>query len=193
MDEGLHGVETHPLEPFLPEGGKLLILGSFPPSRKRWGMDFYYPNFQNDMWRIMGLAFFGDKSHFVDGKRFDEARIRCFCAGKGIALSDTARKVKRLNGDASDKFLEVIEPFDPEALLAPLPECRAIAVTGQKALETLLSVMQAPEPAVGTFSEFTWRGRAMRLYRMPSSSRAYPMPLERKAAVYAGMFAGVGL
>lgn len=49
--------EAHPLEPFLPEGARLLMLGSFPPARSRWSMEFYYPNFQNDMWRVMGLVF----------------------------------------------------------------------------------------------------------------------------------------
>lgn len=49
--------EKHPLQPFLPQNSKALFLGSFPPSRERWSMDFYYPNFQNDMWRIFGLVF----------------------------------------------------------------------------------------------------------------------------------------
>ena len=53
--------ELHPLEPFFPEGTKLLMLGSFPPARKRWKMEFYYPNFQNDMWRIFGLVFSENK------------------------------------------------------------------------------------------------------------------------------------
>ena len=52
-------IEKHPLEPFLPPKAKLLMLGSFPPQRKRWSMDFYYPNLNNDMWRIVGLLFFG--------------------------------------------------------------------------------------------------------------------------------------
>ena len=59
-------VEYHPLRPFLPENAKVLFLGSFPPQRKRWCMDFYYPNFINDHWRIEGQLFFGDKNHFVD-------------------------------------------------------------------------------------------------------------------------------
>ena len=62
------GVEYHPLHPFLPENAKVLFLGSFPPQRKRWCMDFYYPNFINDHWRIEGQVFFGDKNHFVDEK-----------------------------------------------------------------------------------------------------------------------------
>ena len=46
-------IENHPLEPFLPTNARLLMLGSFPPQKKRWSMDFYYPNLNNDMWRIV--------------------------------------------------------------------------------------------------------------------------------------------
>ena len=35
-------------------------------------------------------------------------------------------------------------------------------------------------------------GRRMRLFRMPSSSRAYPRPLEEKAAIYRGDVRGAG-
>ena len=59
-------IEQHPLQPFLPSNARLLMLGSFPPQRKRWSMDFYYPNWNNDMWRIMGLLFFADKDYFCD-------------------------------------------------------------------------------------------------------------------------------
>ena len=38
------GIERHPLQPFLPPNGRLLMLGSFPPPRKRWCMDFFYHN-----------------------------------------------------------------------------------------------------------------------------------------------------
>ena len=62
-------IENHPLTPFLPSNGKILMLGSFPPQQKRWCMDFYYPNFINDHWRIEGEVFFGDKNHFVDLKK----------------------------------------------------------------------------------------------------------------------------
>mgnify|MGYP002227391153 CR=1 FL=1 len=35
-------IEQHPLGFFLPENTKLLMLGSFPPPRARWSMNFYY-------------------------------------------------------------------------------------------------------------------------------------------------------
>ena len=55
-------IESHPLEPFLPGNAILLMLGSFPPQKKRWSMDFFYPNWSNDMWRIFGLVFFNQKT-----------------------------------------------------------------------------------------------------------------------------------
>ena len=33
--------ERHPLGFFLPEGARLLMLGSFPPPKARWSMDFF--------------------------------------------------------------------------------------------------------------------------------------------------------
>ena len=37
-------IEQHPLKPFIPQHARLLMLGSFPPARKRWSMDFFYPD-----------------------------------------------------------------------------------------------------------------------------------------------------
>ncbi len=182
--------EAHPLEPFLPANAKLLMLGSFPPQRKRWSMDFYYPNFQNDMWRIFGHIFFGDRGYFISpgGKAFDRERLVGFLTQKGIALYDTASVVRRLKENASDRFLEIVEPTDIGALLRRLPECRNVATTGGKAAETAAMTLGCEVPAVGGFSEFVLDGRKMRLWRMPSSSRAYPMSPERKAGVYSAMF-----
>lgn len=184
-------IEQHPLEPFLPADAKLLMLGSFPPPRKRWSMEFFYPNWTNDMWRIVGVIFFGDKDHFVvqGEKAFDRNRLVDFLTGKGIALYDTASAVRRLQDNASDKFLEVVHPTDVAALLRKIPQCRAIVTTGEKATHTLCHTFGIAEvPQVGDFSEFVHEGCAMRLYRMPSSSRAYPLALEKKAAVYRLMY-----
>lgn len=186
-------VERHPLEPFLPPGARILMLGSFPPPRTRWSMEFYYPNFQNDMWRICGLAFHGDKAYFeIPGqKRFDRARVAAFCAERGIALYDTATAVRRLKENAADQFLEVVEPTDVGALLRRLPDCQAVVVTGEKAAGTVLAalgLLPVSCPGVGGQVGFEFDGRQMRLYRMPSSSRAYPLALARKAAFYGEMF-----
>lgn len=180
-------IESHPFEPFIPEDARILMLGTFPPAARRWCMPFYYPNFQNDMWRIMGIIFFADKNHFVvEGeKRFDQSRIEAFLRGKGIAMYDTATKVVRTKNTASDKDLEIVEETDVEALLSQMPLCHTIITVGQLATAILCRRFGVGEPKVGAYAEVEYQGRRIRLYRMPSSSRAYPMKPERKAEQYA--------
>lgn len=188
-------IETHPLAPFLPEGATVLMLGSFPPPRKRWSIEFYYPNMQNDMWRVMGLVFFGERDHFIapDGKRFDDDGLRAFLEEKGIALSDTAHSVVRQRGNASDALLRVVEPVDLAGMLDRIPECRTIVTTGQKAAETLATITGTHVPALGGSACFDHSGRTVRICRMPSTSRAYPKPLAEKAEAYARMFREAGV
>ena len=187
-------IEEHPLEPFLPSNATLLMLGSFPPQKKRWSMDFFYPNLQNDMWRIFGLIFFNDKEHFLlPGKKaFHKEYLIEFLTEKGIALYDTATSVRRLQDNASDKFLEVIEPTDIRLLLKQLPHCQAIVTTGQKATDIIRNQIEVAEPKVGKSCPYEFEDRTLRLYRMPSSSRAYPLSIEKKSDVYRFMFNELG-
>lgn len=198
MERSRDGVEYHPLRPFLPEKAKVLFLGSFPPQRKRWCMDFYYPNFINDHWRIEGQIFYGDKNHFVDleAKRFRIDEIVAFCEEKGLAFFDTSTAIRRLQDNASDKFLEVVEPTDIPALLKRLPHLRAIVTTGEKATETICRTMgMAETPKVNTYVRVSntdgtnlTNGGGLLLYRLPSSSRAYPLSFDKKVEAYRRFF-----
>ncbi len=190
MSESTIPIEKHPLAPFLPEGARFLMLGSFPPGRERWSMEFFYPNRINDMWRIMGLIFYGNKHHFETGdkRRFDKQRIVAFCHRIGLALYDTATEVRRLKENASNKFLEVVTPTDLRALLAQIPHCRTLITTGEKATLLVAEQFGCKVPAVGCCEEFLLDGEPMQLWRMPSSSRAYPLALERKADLYGRLF-----
>ena len=116
-------IESHPWPPFIPEGAKVLIMGTFPPQEKRWSMDFYYPNRTNDFWKICGLIFLGDKDALLnsDHKTYNVEKIRSLMTEKHIALNDTVRKARRLKGNASDKFLDVVEPVPLFDLLAEMP------------------------------------------------------------------------
>ncbi|MDL2255341.1 uracil-DNA glycosylase family protein [Parabacteroides sp. OttesenSCG-928-G06] len=185
-----HPVEQHPLGFFLPENTRLLMLGSFPPPKARWSMDFYYPNIINDMWRIMGVIFYQNKDYFLSTpKSFSREKAVAFCREKGIGLGDTAVEVIRHKANASDKFLEVVTPLNLAEILPKIPDCQAIVVTGQKAMDTLLSVLPGvEEPPVGGSVACDYAGRSLLVFRMPSSSRAYPKPLGEKADAYKKMF-----
>lgn len=188
-------IERHPLQPFLPANARLLMLGSFPPPRKRWCMDFFYPNRTNQMWEIFGLVFFGDSQRLVDENTntFKQSHIQTLLEERGIAIYDTATAVRRLSGNASDKDLEIVEKTDIAALLQQLPLCHDIVCIGQKSFSVLTDDYGVPVPKMGACNEFAIAGREMRLWRMPSSSRAYPMKLEEKASYYRRLMQEVGI
>ncbi len=172
----------------MPEGARVLIMGTFPPGEKRWAMDFYYPNPTNDFWRIMGLIFLGDKDALWDPttRTFILPKIKDLLTEKGIALNDTARKVCRLKGNASDKYLEILEPVPLRELLDQMPRCHTVVTTGEKAAGVVASITDTPIPKMG---ERVSSPDGLDIWRMPSTSRAYPMKLEKKAEYYRAMFA----
>lgn len=184
--------ETHPWPPFIPLHAKCLIMGTFPPGAHRWSMDFYYPNRTNDFWFMMGLIFCGDRDalYIRDRKEFDLPAIKALLTEKGIAMNDTCRRIIRLKGNASDKFLQVIEPVPLASLLAEMPECRAVASTGEKAAQILADLTATAVPRMG---QYDTAASGLEIWRLPSTSRAYPLPLAQKAEYYAEMFRHIGI
>lgn len=187
-------VERHPFTPFLPEGAKVVLCGTFPPKREKWAMDFFYPNFQNDMWRVFGMIFFEDKNHFfhLQDKTVDKAGIERMLTLHKIGIGETATEVIRNKDNASDKFLEIVTPVDLPSLLSKAPDCTAIVTTGEKAASVIASLTSTAVPRMGDYVNCKvlmpdGSERIFRHWRMPSTSRAYPMKLETKASYYAAM------
>ena len=184
-------VERHPWPPYIPDGAKYLFLGTFPPKPERWSMPFFYPNKINDFWRMMGIIFFnGNRDALWDSnlKRFDLERIKVLLDSEGIALWDTAMAVRRLRDNASDKFLEIVEPIDLAALLASHPTITTVVTTGEKATSVIATQADIYVPAIGMPVECCISSHQFTLWRMPSTSRAYPLALEKKAEDYSKVF-----
>ena len=127
-------IESYPFDPVLPNGASVMMMGTFPPKEDKRAMQFHYPNFQNDMWRVYGLVFFNDAAHFQmpSEKAFDGCRIRDFLNRAGIASCPTVLKAAREHGNASDKFLKAVETVDLAAVLAKIPRCRHILYDGRQ-------------------------------------------------------------
>lgn len=180
-------LERHPWPPFIPENAKILIMGTFPPGSHRWSMDFYYPNRTNDFWFMMGLIFAGDRFALYDKetKLFNLDAIKSLLTEKGIALNDTGLVIRRLKGNASDKFLEIVEPVHLRELLNKIPLCRTVATTGEKAAGVIASLTDTDAPKMGAM---VTSADGLEIWRMPSTSRAYPLALDKKAEFYAKMF-----
>ena len=108
-------------------------------------------------------------------------------------MYDTACEVRRLKDNASDKFLEIVIPTDIQALLSQLPQCQAIVTTGEKATDTICTSLNIPQvPKVNTWipipNTYNKDGKQVVLYRLPSSSRAYPLAFDKKVTAYQKMF-----
>ncbi|WP_367107267.1 DNA glycosylase [uncultured Psychrobacter sp.] len=193
-------VETHPFAPVLPPNATVMMMGTFPPTSDKWAMRFHYPNFYNDMWRIYGGVFFNDVNHFRvgDEKRFDPERIRDFLFERGIASCPTVRQAVRETGNASDKNLTVVTTVDLDNILPQVPDVSALFTTGGKATEVLLNLLEEP-PAKSKYPKtnqsidypYQWQND-LTLYRLPSTSRAYPLALDKKIAAYKAFFEKMG-
>ncbi|MDE6853824.1 MAG: uracil-DNA glycosylase family protein [Muribaculaceae bacterium] len=187
-------IETHPWPPFIPEGARVLIMGTYPPGSHRWSMDFFYPNRTNDFWYMMGLIFMGDRTALTDAsnKSFRLDEIKRLLTERGIALGDTGYRIHRQKGNASDKYLEIIEPIDLTSTLRLMPECHTLATTGEKAAGVIAELTGSGIPRMGQHVETSFGGRGLTVWRMPSTSRAYPLPLASKAEYYTQLFKSVG-
>ncbi|MDX1786569.1 MAG: DNA glycosylase [Psychrobacter sp.] len=202
-------VETHPFGPVLPPDATVMMMGTFPPTADKWAMRFHYPNFYNDMWRIYGSVFFDDVNYFRvgDEKRFDPERIRAFMFERGIASCPTVSQAIRETGNASDKNLTVVTPVDLDSILPQVPKVETLFTTGGKATEVLLNLLAEP-PAKSKYPKtnqsmdypYEWQSdnnkkadvNNLTLYRLPSTSRAYPLALDKKVAAYKDFFKKIG-
>jgi len=193
-----HEIELRPFPPFLPPNTTVLMMGSFPPAAEKRAMEFHYPNFQNDMWRVYGLVFFGDAMHFqrVGEKAFDAEKIKAFLTERGIGSCPGVRRAIRTHGNASDAYLKVVETVELPEILEKIPQCRRICTTGGKATEILLALLEtevrAKDFKTGMTITACCGDRDLLVTRLPSTSRAYPMKLEKKAEAYRKFFVEAG-
>lgn len=195
MDNITATLESHPWPPFIPQGARILIMGTFPPGQHRWSMPFFYPNPINDFWRVIGLIYFDnkDKLYLPHLKTFDLEKIKNLLEERHIAMGDTGLEIRRLKGNAADKYLEIVTPIPLAEVLRKMPDCTAIATTGEKAAQVIAEITGTEVPKTGTYTETDFDGRHLRIYRMPSTSRAYPLSLVKKAEIYRKMLSELNL
>lgn len=153
-------------------------------------MPFFYPNKINDFWRVMGIIFFQDRAALWDdaSRCFNLDAIKALLNQERIAVWDTGMAVRRLKDNASDKFLDIVEPIDLAGLLASHPTITTVVTTGEKATGIIAGQAGIDVPAIGVPTECQIGEHCFTLWRMPSTSRAYPLALEKKAEAYRKVF-----
>jgi double-stranded uracil-DNA glycosylase len=94
-------IETHPFKPFVPQGAKYLLLGSFPGRLESRAGEWYYETKRGQFWNILQEVY----SVKLNTRQEKTALLTKL----HIALSDTIYKCERIKGNNSDKNLKVIE------------------------------------------------------------------------------------
>ena len=136
-------VESHPFAALLPPQATVMMMGDvFRLKKKKHAMQFSLSEFSKRYVACVWAGVFQRCGAFQKQgeKAFDADKIKAFLSEKGIASCPTVLKAIREHGNASDKFLKVIETVDLAAVLAQMPGCRHLCTTGGKATEVLLEI-----------------------------------------------------
>lgn len=138
------------------------------------------------------MIYFGNKEalYIPEQKKFDVDKIKPMLIEHHIGMGDTVHKAKRLMGNASDKFLEIVEPMPLFATLEQHPTIKALATTGEKAASVVAELTQTKVPKMG---EYEVSDTGLQIWRMPSTSRAYPMKIDKKMEFYLSMLKSLKL
>jgi G:T/U-mismatch repair DNA glycosylase len=119
--------EIHPWRWYHPQGAKTLIIGTFPPIRRHWSFDFFYPNKNNHFWKIMAQIA-GYTLQFSSGTEAVIERKKILELLK-TGVSDMGKIIQRKTNSSLDQNLEVIEYMDIFQLLKEHPSTQKIIFT----------------------------------------------------------------
>lgn len=168
----------HPFEPFVPEGCRFLLLGSFPGSRSTKEDppvdDWYYGAPRNQFWPIMGELF---PWHDLSGIEEKKGLFREL----DMAITDVILSCERKRGSSLDSSL-VKRVYNSEAVRRILLEnpVDTVLFTGKAVMTVFQSRFEHP-PNLG-------------LVCLPSPSPAFfRMGIEEKVSAWRSSFARLGL
>jgi len=119
--------ETHPWNRYIPEGAETVVIGTFPPTRRNWSFDFFYPNKNNYFWKLIARIADRPLHHFSGDEAVNE-RIELLNRLK-LGVSDMGQTICRKNGSSLDQNLEIVAYMDIFKLLQENPSVRKMIFT----------------------------------------------------------------
>lgn len=130
--------EVHPWEPFIPLNADKIILGTFPTTDKyRGAYDFFYPNPNNDFWRILFEVAGKKLQDFVEAEPVGTRKQ--ILSNLKLGIADIGKKVLRQKDSSKDDNLFPIEYTDIFSLLEAHPTIKKIIITSSSGANSVLS------------------------------------------------------
>ena len=119
--------EIHPWKWYVPPGAKTVIIGTFPPTRRNWSYDFFYPNKNNYFWRILA-ALAGRKLQYLSGEEAVSER-KALLDHLQVGLSDMGQTIRRMEDNSMDENLQIVEYMNILQLLDENPLVNKLVFT----------------------------------------------------------------
>jgi len=111
--------EIHPWNWYIPTGAETVVVGTFPPVRRNWSFDFFYPNKNNYFWKIIARIA-GRPLHYVSGEEAVNERKELLNHLK-LGVSDMGQIIRRKTDSSLDENLELVAYMDIFKLLQENP------------------------------------------------------------------------
>lgn len=126
--------ELHPWNWFAPENSRMLIVGTFPPTKRNWSFDFFYPNKANLFWKVMARIA-GTELQIPGGESAVEER-KDILRKLRIAVTDMGQHITRSNNSSLDENLRVVAYMDIFQILDENPGIRKLIFTSSSGKES---------------------------------------------------------
>jgi G:T/U-mismatch repair DNA glycosylase len=120
--------EHHPDWYYPVQGMRALILGTFPPHKRKRHYEFYYPNSQNRFWKVMA-EIANTKLSQDRGPKAVEERKRLMTQLK-VGVQNIGKTILRDGESSADDDIVIIEPQDILGIVNQNDSLQAILLTG---------------------------------------------------------------
>jgi len=134
--------ETHPWKWYVPAGAETIVIGTFPPTRRNWSFDFFYPNKNNYFWKIIARIA-GRPLLYISGEEAVNEREELLNHLK-LGVSDMGQIIRRKTDSSLDQNLEIVAYMDIFKLLTENPSVRKLIFTSSSGKSS----------AIGWFKEY---------------------------------------
>ncbi|MNK25808.1 hypothetical protein D3C87_441360 [compost metagenome] len=119
--------ELHPWNWFAPENSRALIIGTFPPTKRNWSFDFFYPNKANLFWKVISNIAKSEMKHHAGELAVDERKN--ILRQLHLAITDMGKHIIRHENSSLDENLAVVEYMNIFQILDENPTIQKLIFT----------------------------------------------------------------
>lgn len=187
--------EIHPFQWFVPENSRVLVVGTFPPTRRNWSYEFFYPNKRNLFWRVMADVAGVSLQHFSGIEAVEERKK--LLQNLQVGITDMGHTITRINDSSLDEHLSIVTYMDILQLLDNHSSINKIIFTSSSGpvsaakwfnqyLTTQNILHKFPKGVKPVRSNFEFKGRKISLSVLysPSARAANRISFEQMVAMY---------